>query len=57
MTNGYDRYCIKRYSVFHDGIYDTEIGFSFQMESLMRANDGSNDLNMRCNTTMACLVE
>ena len=37
MTNGYDRYCIKQYSVFHDGIYDTEIGFSFQNGSSMRA--------------------
>ena len=39
-------YCIENNIVSPTMEFDTKCGFSFQTGSLMRANDGSNDLNM-----------
>ena len=39
-------YCVENNTVPSTMEFGTKYGFSFQMGSLMRANDGSNDLNM-----------
>ena len=39
-------YCVENNTVPSTMEFGTQCGFSFQLGSLMRANDGSNDLNM-----------